>query len=298
MLFTNFNTATGYSGPSAIRLLRGACGQEKNEDLYNPASEECYLFENFRKIGYRTFTVLNHDGGYDDFSKQIVSLGRADPPIGNKELSASQLDFDQSPVYDDLQVLEKWFAIRNKSGAARAVLYYNTVTLHAGAHRFGEALWWLKSRKTHYKECLLGMFKEFDRFFGELAASGRNYMVIFVPEHGAALAGKNIQPADLREIPLPSITLVPVGIKLVGPGFPHPRSGPRIISKPTSFLALTYVISEMLKNVPISRINPENIPETPYVSEGENNQIVRKGNEYYLKEKGKSWVKLPAMDVR
>ncbi len=298
MLFTDFNTATGYSGPAAIRVLRSTCGQEKHGDLYNPAPDGCYLFESLRKNGYQAFTALNHDGVYGDFSKEIVTLGKAAPPMGDQGLSPRQLDFDKSPVYDDLQVLDKWLAVRNKSGAARAALYYDTVTLHAGAHFVGEKFWWLKSRKTHYKECLVGMMQELDQFFGQLAASRRNYVVIFVPEHGAALVAKSIQPADLREIPLPSITLDPVGIKFIGPAFSHVPPGQRIISKPTSYTAFTYVISELLKNVPVSKIDLKNIPETPYVSEGQNNKIVQMGNSYYLKEKGKSWVKLPEEDVK
>ena len=298
MLFTDFNTATGYSGPAAIRVLRSNCGQEKHGDLYNPAPAGCYLFENLRKDGYSTFTSLNHDGVYGNFTKEITELGKAAPPIGNQGLTARQLDFDKSPVYDDLQVLDRWLAVRNKSGAARAALYYDTVTLHAGAHFVGERFWWLKSRQTHYKECLVGMFNELGQFFGQLSASGRNYVVIFVPEHGAALVGKSIQPADLREIPLPPITRVPVGIKLIGPAFSRVPSGQMVISKPTSYLALTYVLSELLKNVPVSKIDIGNIPETPYVSEGQNDRIVLMGDGYYLKEKGKSWVKLPDADVR
>lgn len=297
MLFTDFNTATGYSGPSVLRLLRMNCGQEKHGDLYNPAPNGCYMMQDLRKDGYRTFTALNHNGVYGNFTKEIEELGKGSPPIGNKGLSPIQLDFDKTPIYDDLQVLDRWLAARDKSGARRAALYYDTVTLHAGAHFVGEHFWWLDSRQKHYKECLLGMFKEYDKFFGQLASSGRNYVVIFVPEHGAALVGKPMQPADLREIPLPPITLVPVGVKLIGPAFSHDHSKERIVSKPTSWMALAYVISEMLKNKSMSWI--KHIPETPYVSEGANNlRIVKMGGGYYLKEKGESWMKLPEADVK
>ncbi len=37
-----------------------------------------------------------------------------------------------------------------------------------------------------------------------------------MPEHGAALRGDKMQIAGMREIPTPAITLVPVGIKVIG----------------------------------------------------------------------------------
>ncbi|MEI9292520.1 cellulose biosynthesis protein BcsG, partial [Pseudomonas aeruginosa] len=44
--FKNFNSATSYSGPAAIRLLRASCGQTSHTNLYQPANNDCYLFDN------------------------------------------------------------------------------------------------------------------------------------------------------------------------------------------------------------------------------------------------------------
>jgi len=62
-----------------------------------------------------------------------------------------------------------------------------------------------------------------DAFLANLDKSGRRVMVLVVPEHGAALEGDRMQMSGLRDIPSPSITHVPVGIKFVGivrPSFP------------------------------------------------------------------------------
>ena len=53
-------------------------------------------------------------------------------------------------------------------------------------------------------------------FVRQLEQSGRKAVVVVVPEHGAALLGDRMQIPGMREIPSPSITHVPVGIKLVG----------------------------------------------------------------------------------
>lgn len=44
LLLTRFNSASSYSGPAAIRLLRAPCGQSPHEALYKPAAPGCQLF--------------------------------------------------------------------------------------------------------------------------------------------------------------------------------------------------------------------------------------------------------------
>ncbi len=46
IVFKNFNSATSYSGPAAVRLLRASCGQLSHTNLYQPSGADCYLFEN------------------------------------------------------------------------------------------------------------------------------------------------------------------------------------------------------------------------------------------------------------
>lgn len=64
-------------------------------------------------------------------------------------------------------------------------------------------------------------FDELDAFFTELEKSGRKVMVVVVPEHGGALKGDRMQVSGLRDIPSPSITDVPVGVKFFGMKAPH-----------------------------------------------------------------------------
>ena len=52
LLFKNFNSATSYSGPAAIRLLRASCGQEAHADLYKSAPQQCHLFSQLASAGY------------------------------------------------------------------------------------------------------------------------------------------------------------------------------------------------------------------------------------------------------
>ncbi len=59
-------------------------------------------------------------------------------------------------------------------------------------------------------------------------------MVVVVPEHGGALKGDRMQVSGLRDIPSPSITDVPVGVKFFGMKAPH-QGAPIVIEQPSSF---------------------------------------------------------------
>src|SRR5690606_6826155 len=52
MQFKHFNSATSYSGPAAIRLLRASCGQPSHTNLSPQACNDCYLFDNLAKLGF------------------------------------------------------------------------------------------------------------------------------------------------------------------------------------------------------------------------------------------------------
>lgn len=63
-------------------------------------------------------------------------------------------------------------------------------------------------------------------------------MVVVVPEHGGALKGDRMQVSGLRDIPSPSITDVPVGVKFFGMKAPH-QGAPIVIEQPSSFTAIS-----------------------------------------------------------
>lgn len=299
-LLTAFNSVTSYSNPSAIRLLRANCGQSGHDALYRDAPRDCYLFEALRQQGYETYFTFNHDGTYDNFANQVQTLGHLDAPLKFPDLPIQAYNFDGSPIFDDYVALEKWWAIRQNSPSRGAVVYYNTVSLHDGAHGAKDKKWWKRDRREQYKEFVRKLLGDMTRFFDLVTSSGRNVVVLFVPEHGMALRGNALQVAGLRDIPLPQITTIPVGIKLIGPGYIHDPAGREDISKPTSYLALSTLIKAFLERNPFgsapiaSKDLIEDLPETDFVSENQGIRIMKKGSDYFLYGKEQKWIALPA----
>jgi len=305
-LFTNFNSVSSYTTPSIIRLLRENCGQERHDALYHDSPKECFLLESLRGLGYETYSAVDNDAPPSyNWIPDAINYGLIDPPIDFRGLPIRQYDFDNSPIYDDLSILKRWWDIRQKSGGEKAALYFDITTLHIGAHWTDDKDWWKKNPSVLYGEYLANLFENLQNFFNVLASSGRNFVVIFIPEHGAALRSSSIQAADIRDIPLPKITLIPVGIKFIGKRYPLdsiPQQ--KIISKPASYLAISYLLSSFLKESPFDgtgRFPSQNllteIPETNFVSANKEAIIVKKGSDHYLCGKDKQWVKLPPSAV-
>lgn len=299
LLFTNFNTVSSYTNPSAIRLLRAGCGQSKHEELYQNARNECYILEALRGQGYETYAAIDNVAPSYHFVEDIMKYGRADKPIEISDLTVLQIDFDDTPIYDDLAILDRWWNTRLLSGARKAALYMDITTLHGGAHWANDAQWWEKERSTLYREFAQHLFANLDTFFKTLSESGKNAVVIFLPEHGMALRGSRIQPPDIREIPLPSITTVPVGVKFIGKGFSPLPERQVIVSKPTSYYAYAYLLSAFLSSPRFERetLLTDNvingIPETLFVSENAASLIVKKDADFFYYGKEKKWEKLP-----
>ncbi len=273
-VFTHFNSVSSYSGPAADRLLRMPCGQTSNGNLYNPAQPSCYLIDQLRKEGYKTYTALNHDGNFGDFAAQIVKEGHADNPMDVSDIPITEISFDGTGIHDDLGVLMKWWRKRQASGAPRAAFYYNTITMHIGSHDPGEKNWWKEDPKTRYKADIQGLFHEITQFIALIRSSGRNAVVIFIPEHGAALKSYSIQARDLRDIPLPQITTVPVAVKIIGAGWPDLPKKPRIINEPVSYLAIAALLSSFEQKPPFGpHARAENAPfqppQTDFLSENQ-----------------------------
>jgi cellulose synthase operon protein YhjU len=299
-LFTDFNSVTSYSNPSAIRLLRAGCGQPRHDSLYNDAAQNCYLFDALRQRGYQTYFTLNHDGVYGNFASQVKAQGHLDAAIVPSAAPIRAYDFDGSDIFDDYAALENGWKIRQASGARRAALYYNTISLHDGAHWADDRAWWKKDRVDVYREAVQKLFGNLTRFFDLAASSGRRVVIFFVPEHGMALRGTSLQAPGLRDIPLPQITTVPVGIKLIGPGPIHEPANQTVISKPTSYLALSYLLASFLDRNPfgsdpvVSEALIAHLPETEFVSENQGIRLMKKGPDYYLYGKENKWIALPA----
>jgi cellulose synthase operon protein YhjU len=293
ILLTKFNSAASYSGPGAIHLLRAKCGQQKHGEMYLPAAEKCYLMNSLQRSGFVTDVALNHDGKFDDFLGQLKEHGRLTPaPLALGGLEVTQYAFDKSPVYDDLAVLGRWLETRQTSNSSRVALYYNTVSMHDGNHLPGTHTS-LDSLAT-YRTNLAKFLDETESFLQKLDASGRRAIVVMVPEHGGAVRGDKMQIAGLREIPTPSIALVPVGIKVIGDNIQ--REGEALlIDKPTSYLAISHIVERMLEQSPFNNNSfaPSDyvvdLPVTPFVAQNETTTVAEYDDQYYLKRGAAKW---------
>jgi len=291
-LFTRFNSAASYSGPAAIRILRANCGQSSNDGLYRPASAQCYLMSSLQRSGFEPSLVMNHDGHFDDFLSSVQAQQLNIPPMSLNGLPVAQHAFDQAPIYDDLSVLTHWLRLRQENDKARVALYYNTISLHDGNRLEGSASK-LDSLAT-YKIRLEKLLDELSAFMQELEQSGRRAVLVMVPEHGAAVRGDKMQIPGLREIPSPRITLVPVGIKVLGEG--GSRQGETLmIDAETSYLAISQIVARMLETSPFSggAYNPANyvndLPTTALVSQNESTAILRHNGQYFWHQNNEDW---------
>ncbi len=292
IVFTNFSSAASYSGPAAIRLLRGSCGQPRHKHLYDPAPPQCLTFDDLAQAGFKPELAMNHDGHYGGFLEDVRVRGGLQAPLfDDKGLPPYLQSFDGSPVFEDFAVLSKWWGERIKSPEPRVALFYNTISLHDGNYYAGHR----SNSLTIYPSRLDTLLKDMDRFFSVLEASGRRVVVVFVAEHGAAVRGDKMQIAGLREIPTPHISTVPVGIKVIG--LPHnPDAKPLVIGKPTSYLAVSQLIANFIAIPPFgnARLNMEDytrdLPETNFVAENEDVVVMRRGKRYFMRSKGDEWV--------
>ncbi|HGH3372912.1 cellulose biosynthesis protein BcsG [Kluyvera intermedia] len=291
--FSDFNSATSYSGPAAIRLLRASCGQPSHTDLYQPAGNQCYLFDNLSKLGFTQHLALDHDGVFGNFLKEVREYGGMQSPLMDQSnLPVNLRSFDNSPVYDDLAVLNRWLKNEETAAGGRTATFYNILPLHDGNHEPGQ------SKPADYKVRAQKLFDELDAFFTELEKSGRKVMVVVVPEHGAALQGDKMQVSGLRDIPSPSITHVPAAVKFFGMKAPH--QGTAIdINKPSSYLAISELVARAVDGKIFTEDNVDwsaytgNLPQTAAVSENANAVVVQYQGKPYVRLNGGAWVPYP-----
>lgn len=299
ILLRNFNTAASYSGPAVIRILRASCGQSRHSDLYSPAPQQCYLFDQLAALGFEKQLALNHDGHFDDFLGVIRERGHlAAKPLSLESLKPALRSFDGSPVFDDGQVLKRWLEEREVDDAARVATLYNTVTLHDG-NRYTDHRSHMNSLEN-FTPRMQGLFGELKTFFRQLEESGRRVLVVMIPEHGAAARGDKLQIAGLREIPSPSITLAPVGLRLFGPGM-HPHSTPVTVNQPTSHLDVSNLVASLIASNPFGPAGyhpvelARKVGETAFVAENAGTVVIRHRGRYYVRLEGsKDWAPYPA----
>jgi cellulose synthase operon protein YhjU len=291
-LFTSFNSASTYSGPSIIRLLRASHGQQDQRDLYKPAVDGSLLFNNLNKTGYQIQLALNHDGKFDNLLKEIRNEGALSAPLFDNTHSAPYLKgFDGSQVYDDYSVLSNWWDARMMSPNERVALFYNTISLHDGNRALDGSK--LENSVETYSRRAQKLLSDIDRFYNKVNNSGRQVVIVFIPEHGAAIRRNKNEIEGMREIPSPNITNVPVGIMFTGKADAPVKTN--IIERPSSYLAVSDLLSKFVGKAPLGSTAPapetylKNIPSTRFVAENEDSVIMKFGGSYYFRSNDINW---------
>ena len=294
--FDDFNSATAYSGPAALRLQRASCGQSSHAALYDAAPEQCQLFDQLARLGYRTDLVLNHDGHFDNYLQSIRDSGHLPAPLFPvSNLPRALVGFDASPIARDHAALDAWQRQRQSEPEARVALLYQSITLHDGNRRI---LANGSTRSADYGERARDVLDDLNAFIDQLERRGRPTVVVLIPEHGAALKGDRLQIAGLREIPTPSITHVPVGVKLVG--VPLSAGTPQRVAAPSSYLALAELLTRLYAGPPAGQSGfnlaalARDLPQTARVAENSGSVVLDYAGQTYvrLQERGQ-WLPYP-----
>lgn len=293
IMFDSFNSATAYSGPAAIRLLRASCGQLSHHDLYQPVNQQCYLFDNLAKLGFKEQLMLDHSGVFGNFLKELREQGDMQAPLMSQAGIGNELtSFDGEPIYNDLELLTRWLDQQQKAGDGRTATFFNVIPLHDGNRFVGS------SKSADYQPRAQKLFDQLNTFLDQLEKSGRKVVVVIVPEHCAALVGDKMQMSGLRDIPSPNITHTPVGIKLIGMKAPH-QGSPLQIKTPSSYLALSELVSRLVDGKVFSESSvdwqalTQGLPQTPVISENDNAIVMQYQGKPYIRLNGGDWVPYP-----
>jgi cellulose synthase operon protein YhjU len=297
IMFDNFSSATSYSGPAVIRLLRASCGQQEHDQLFTPpSSKQCYLFDNLVNLGFKENLLMNHNGVFDNFLDLVKNNGGLTADLMSQtDLTPYQRSFDGSAIFRDRQVLDKWWTQRLNSSDDKVAALYNTISLHDGNRIINANS---TTSLISYKQRLKNLLDDLYAFFKTLEKSERNIVVALVPEHGAGIRGDKMQISGMREIPAQTIVHTPVGIKIFGKGIQ--REGETVhIAKPSSYLAISQLIANILEQN-IYQSNSfdvatliTDLPETQVVAQNSGSTVIEVGGKYYVSLDGTSWIEYP-----
>ncbi|MGE6108068.1 cellulose biosynthesis protein BcsG [Aeromonas sobria] len=290
--FTHFNSATSYSGPASIRLLRASCGQPSHEGLYAVAPRQCLLMENLATLGFEKQVAMDHSGSFGNYLKDLNANAGLDVALMNQQgLPHDIASFDGEPIFRGDALFARWVEQRAQSDAVRNTTFFNLIALHDG-NRFAAS-----KQIAPFKPRLKTLLDQLDHFMSELESSGRKVAVILVPEHGAALSGDRMQMSGLRDIPSPTITQVPVGVALLGTKAKHEQT--RIIDAPSSYLAISELVSRLVKGdlfgsetIDWPRLL-QGLPQTQAVSENSGSVVIEYQDKYHILLGKGDWVPYP-----
>jgi len=296
-VFSNFSSGASYSGPAAIRLLRGSCGQTPENKLYEPAPPECLVMDGLQNAGFEAHWLMNHDGHFGNFFGDVHDRGALKVALeDNAGAMPAQQSFDGTPIYSDYSALSRWWARRLKNPARHVALYYNTVSLHDGNRVMGAG-----RPDSSYAARFAQFQSDIAHFLEDLRNSGRHVIVVLIAEHGAALGGDRRQISGLREIPTAAIARVPVAIALVNAVRTAPASARRIES-PTSYPAVGELLSRFVSDNPFAKpeLNLETyidaLPQADLVAENNGTTVMQVGNAYMMRSPDGTWSSLDGLE--
>ncbi len=293
-VFSNFNSATAYSGPASIRLLRASCGQPSHHNLYQSAGQQCYLFDDLARLGFTSQLAMDHTGEFGNYIGNLRDDADMKSPLMSQAGLGHELtSFDGSPIFNDGQLFTRWLENQEKAGTARTATFFNLIPLHDGNRYVGS------NKSADYRSRATTLLNNLNTFMDQLEKSGRKVMLVVVPEHGAALVGDKMQISGLRDIPSPGITHIPVGVKFFGIQAPHSAS-PMKIDAPSSYLAIAEMVSRAVDGKVFTSPSMDwktfsaNLPQTPLVSENENAVVMEYQGKVYIRLNGGGWVPYPS----
>ena len=285
--FDHFNSATSYSGPAALRLLNGACGQPSHEALYDTRRPECEIMNRLDSLGFKQHLFLDHSGVYDNYLNAMRTQAGLTAPFERRRYPVKYVSFNDEEIADTLSVFRHWRSVVNKAKDPRSVSLFNFIALHDGNRQPG------KSRWEEFEPRARAFIDALDVFIADLQKSKRKVMLIIVPEHGAAVRGDRIQTPRLRDIPSRRITQVPVMVKFFGLN-KLPKT-PVHVTSDTSYLALSTLIGRVIETnyfskpegaVPMADL-VNDLPTTHMVSENAQAMVLEyKGKDYLKMSKG------------
>lgn len=297
IVLANFNSAASYSGPAAIRLLRGTCGQTPEARLYDPAAGGCLVMDGLQNAGFEPHWVMNHDGHFGNFFGDVQGRGGLTVSLENDAAATpAQQAFDGTPVYSDYSVLSRWWEKRLQNHAPRVVLYYNTISLHDGNRVIGP-----EHADSSYGARFANFSSDITRFLELLRSSGRHVVVVLVAEHGAALRGDRRQIQGLREIPTSAIAHVPVAIALINAAGSTAKQSR--VEAPVSYPALNELLSQLISNNPFVSPPPSfeaytgSLPHNEFVAENDGTVVLQVGTHYMMRSPDGAWSSLDGIDV-
>lgn len=291
VMFKQFNSAASYSGPAAIRLLRGKCGQTEHKQLYEPAPRDCFVMDGLQDVGFEPHWLMNHDGHFGNFFADVRDRGGM--PVALEDSSGAvvaQRSFDGTPIYDDYSVLSRWWQQRLRNPAKQVALYYNTISMHDGNRLEGKRL-----ASSGYTTQLTLFTAGLNRFLDDVQRSGRRVMVVLVPEHGAAMRGDKRQLQGLREIPTPAITQVPVGVMLVNAAGKAAGAAATTVDTPASYLALNELLARFMIDNPFAKTNlalsdyVQGLPQTDAFAENDGTLMVTQDRQAMMRTPDGTW---------